>query len=236
MTKDGSSMKKKQFAIIGLGTFGYNVAVELVKKDMQVLAIDNDSQTVNCISRFVTQALVADATDEKAMEDAGVADCDSAVISIGGSIETSILSTLVVKELGVENVIVKSSSRWHSKVAAKLGVNTVVYPEFEMAKKLVDNIVMPNILEQIELSKDYNLVEVVAPKEIWGKTIKNSDVRNNYEINIVAVRKRIPIIDDDGQSNIKEEINMMPGPDDEISPNDILVVIGSEKSLAKLRG
>jgi trk system potassium uptake protein TrkA len=229
-------MKKKQFAIIGLGTFGYNVAVELVKKNMQVLAIDNDSETVNGISRFVTQALVADATDEKAMEDVGVADCDSAVISIGGSIETSILSTLVVKELGVKNVIVKSSSRWHSKVAAKLGVDTVVYPEFEMAKKLVDNIVMPNILEQIELSKDYNLVEVVAPEEIWGKTIKNSDVRNNYGINIVAVRKRIPIIDDDGQINIKEEVNMMPGPDDEINQNDILVVIGSEKSLTKLRG
>jgi trk system potassium uptake protein TrkA len=229
-------MKKKQFAIIGLGTFGYNVAVELVKKDMQVLAIDNDSEIVNRISRFVTQALVADATDEKAMEDAGVADCDSVVISIGGNIETSILSTLIVKELGVKNVIVKSSSCWHSKVAAKLGVDTVVYPEFEMAKKLVDNIAMPNILEQIELSKDYNLVEVVAPKEIWGKTIKNSSVRSNYEVNIIAVRKRIPIINDDGQSDIKEEVNMMPGPDDEINQNDILVVIGSEKSLTKLRG
>ncbi|MDR0820434.1 MAG: TrkA family potassium uptake protein [Endomicrobium sp.] len=229
-------MKKKQFAIIGLGTFGYNVAVELVKKDMQVLAIDNDSETVNRISRFVTQALVADATDEKAMEDAGVADCDSVVISIGGNIETSILSTLIVKELGVKNVILKSSSRWHSKVAAKLGVDIVVYPEFEMAKKLVDNIVMPNILEQIELSKDYNLVEVIAPKEIWGKTIKNSGVRNNYGVNIIAMRKRIPIIDDDGQSDIKEEVNMMPGPDDEISQNDILVVIGSVKSLVKLRG
>ncbi|GHT07336.1 hypothetical protein AGMMS49573_02240 [Endomicrobiia bacterium] len=129
-------MKKKQFAIIGLGTFGYNVAVELVKKDIQVLAIDNDSEAVNRISRFVTQALVADATDEKVMEDAGVAYCDSVVISIGGNIETSILSTLIVKELGVKNVIVKSSSRWHSKVVAKLGVDTVVYPEFEMAKNL----------------------------------------------------------------------------------------------------
>jgi trk system potassium uptake protein TrkA len=229
-------MKKKQFAVIGLGTFGYNVAVELVKKDMQVLAIDNNSETVNRISRFVTQALVADATDEKAMEDAGVADCDSVVISIGGNIETSILSTLIVKELSVKNVIVKSSSCWHSKVAAKLGVDTVIYPEFEMAKKLVDSIVMPNVLEQIELSKDYNLVEVVAPKEIWGKTIKNSGVRSNYGVNIIAMRKRIPIINDDGQSDIKEEVNMMPGPDDEINQNDILVVIGSEKSLIKLRG
>ena len=102
--------------------------------------------------------------------------------------------------------------------------------------RLEDNIVMPNILEQIELSKDYNLVEVVAPKEIWGKTIKDSNIRNNYGVNIIAIRKHVPIINDDGQSDIKEEINMMPGSDDEIGRNDILVVIGSEKSVAKLRG
>jgi trk system potassium uptake protein TrkA len=228
-------VKKKQFAVIGLGTFGYNVAVELAKKGIQVLAIDNNTEIVNRISQFVTQALAADAADEKAMEDAGVADCDSAVVSIGESIETSILATLIVKELGVKNIIVKCTSAWHSKVAAKLGADTVVYPEFEMAKRLVDNIVTPNILEQIELSKDYNLVEVVAPKEFWGKAIKDSGVRNNYGVNIIAIRRNLPFINDDGQSDIKEEINMVPGPDDEIYQNDVLVVIGTEKSLEKLK-
>lgn len=228
-------MKKKQFAVIGLGTFGYNVAVELAKKDMQVLAIDNDTEIVNRISQFVTQALVADATDEKAMEDAGIADCDTVVVSIGESIETSILATLIVKELDVKNIIVKCSSAWHSKVAAKLGADTVIYPEFEMAKRLVDSIVTPNILEQIELSKDYNLVEVIAPKELWGKAIKDSGIRNNYGVNIIAIRRHVPVINDEGQSDIKEEVNMVPGPDDEINQNDVLVVIGSEESLKKLK-
>ncbi|MDR2428104.1 MAG: TrkA family potassium uptake protein [Endomicrobium sp.] len=229
-------MKKKQYAVIGLGTFGYNVAVELEKKGIQVLAIDNDSEIVNKISAFVTQALIADATDKKAMEDAGIADCDTVIVSIGESIETSILSTLIVKELGVKNIIVKSASSWHSKVAAKIGANTIVYPEFEMAKKLVDGIRSPNILEQIELSKEYNLIEVIAPKEIWGKTIKSSGFRNNYGVNIIAIRKQIPFINDDGQSDMKEEINMVPGPEDEIDQNDILVVVGSKESLAKLKG
>lgn len=234
--KDGVSVKKKQFAVIGLGTFGYNVALELVRKNIQVLGIDSDNGIVNRISNFITQALVVDATDEKAVEDAGVADCDGVIISIGESIETSILATLIVKELGVKNVIVKSSSRWHSKVAAKLGANTIVYPELEMAKKLVDTIVAPNILEQIKLSKDYNLVEVIAPKEVWGKTIRSSDIRNNYGINIIAIRKQIPIINESHNSiDIKEEINMLPGPDDEINQNDVLIVIGSEKALAKLK-
>ncbi|AKL97581.1 potassium channel family protein [Endomicrobium proavitum] len=228
-------MKAKQFAVIGLGTFGYNVAVELAKKGIQVLAIDNDSEIVNKISQFVTQSLIADATDEKAMADAGVADCDSVVISIGESIETSILTTLIVKELGVKNIIVKCSSLWHSKVAAKLGADTIVYPEFEMAKKLVDSIVTPNILEQIELSKDYNLVEIVAPQEFWGKSIKDSGIRGNYGVNVIAIRKRVPVISDAGESDIGEELNMVPGPDDEISRNDVLVVIGPEKSLEKLK-
>ncbi|MDR0977924.1 MAG: TrkA family potassium uptake protein [Endomicrobium sp.] len=228
-------MKKKQYAVIGLGTFGYNVALELEKKGIQVLAIDNDADIVNKISAFVTQSLIADATDEKAMEDAGVSDCDSVIISIGESIETSILSTLIIKDLGVKNIVVKSSSLWHSKVAAKIGADTIVYPELEMAKRFVDSIISPNILQQIKLSKEYNLIEVVAPREIWGKTIKSSGFRNNYGVNIIAVRKQIPFINDDGQSDMKEEINMVPGPDDEVNQNDILVVIGSKESLAKLK-
>ncbi|MCL2144340.1 MAG: TrkA family potassium uptake protein [Endomicrobia bacterium] len=228
-------MKKKQFGVIGLGTFGYNVAVELAKKNIQVLAIDNDAELVNRISQFVTQALIVDATDEKAMSDAGVSDCDSVIVSIGESIETSILATLIVKDLGVKKVIVKCASTWHSKVAAKLGADTVVYPEFEMAKRLVDSIVTPNILEQLELSKDYNLVEIVAPKEFWGKAIKDSGIRNNYDVNVIAIRRYIPIVNDCGESDIKEEVNMVPGPDDEINQNDVLVVIGSEESLSKLK-
>ncbi len=228
-------MLKKQFAVIGLGTFGYNVAIELAKNNIQVLAIDKDPEIVNKISQVVTQALVADATDEKAMEDAGIGDCDSVVVSIGENIETSILAILIVKELGVKNIIVKCISAWHSKVAAKLGADTVVYPEFEMAKRLVAGIVMPNILEQIELSKDYNLVEIMAPKETWGKTIKESRVRSNYGINIIAIRKQVPVINDNGETDIKDEVVMVPGPDDEINQNDILVVIGPEKSLEKLK-
>ncbi|MDR1942050.1 MAG: TrkA family potassium uptake protein [Endomicrobium sp.] len=228
-------MKKKQFGVIGLGTFGYNVAVELSKKGMQVLAIDNNADLVNEISQSVTQALIADATDEKAVKDAGVGDCDTVIVSIGESIETSILAMLIVKELGVKNVIVKCASQWHLKVAAKLGAATVIYPEFETAKKLVDSIVNPNILEQIELSKDYNLVEIVAPKAFWGKAIKDMGIRNNYGVNVIAIRRRIPYVNDEGQTDIKEEVNMVPGPEDEIYQNDVLVAIGPESSLAKLK-
>jgi trk system potassium uptake protein TrkA len=228
-------MKKKQYAVIGLGTFGYSVATELAKKGMQVLAVDNDAGIVNDISPSVTQALVVDATDEKAVKDAGLSDCDAVIIAIGGNIETSILATLIIKELGVKSIAVKCSSRWHLRVAAKLGADTVIYPEFEMAKKFVDGIVTPNILEQIALSKDYNLVEILAPQELVGKTIKDSGIRRDYGVNIIAVRRQIPFIDDEGQTDIKEEVNMVPSPDYEIMKNDVLVAIGPEKSFEKFK-
>ena len=228
-------MKKKQYAVIGLGTFGYNIAVELAAKGIQVLAVDHDAEIVNRISPLVTQALILDATDEKAMEDAGIGDCDSVIISIGESIETSMLATVIAKELGVKNVVVKSSSPWHSKVAAKIGADTIVYPELEMAKTFAERIVTPNILEQIVLSKDYNLVEIVAPKSFWGKSIKDAKIRSSYGVNVIAIKKRIPVVCDDGGCDIKEEVNMVPGPDDEISRNDTLVVVGPEKSLSKFK-
>ncbi|MGE4384418.1 MAG: TrkA family potassium uptake protein [Endomicrobiaceae bacterium] len=228
-------MAKKQFGVIGLGTFGSNVAKELFKRDFPVLAIDHNEELVNKISPFVTQAIVADATDDNALKNAGISDCDSVIISIGEDVETSILATLIVKDLGVKNVIVKCISQWHSKIAVKIGADKVVYPELEMAKKLAESMVSPNILEQIEFSTDYNLLEIVAPKEFWGKTIRTSGVRNKYGINIIAVKRQIPFVNDDGQTDIKEDTNVAPGPDDEILENDVLVVVGKEEELEKLK-
>lgn len=228
-------MVKKQFGVIGLGTFGSNVAKELAIKGFPVLAIDDKETVVNRISSFVTQAIVADATDDIALKNAGIADCDTVIISMGEDIETSILATLIAKDLGVKNVIVKCVSPWHSKIAVKIGADKVVYPELEMAKKLAQSMASPNILEQIEFSKDYNLVEIITPEILWGKTIKDSGIRNKYGINVIAIKRQTPIVNDDGQTDIREETNVTPGPDDEILENDILVVVGRQEQIDKLK-
>ena len=228
-------MAKKQFGVIGLGTFGSAVAKELAAREFPVLAIDHKEEVVNRISSFVTQAIVADATDDIALKDAGIADCDTVIISMGEDIETSILATLIAKDLGVPNVIVKCTSMWHSKIAVKIGADKVIYPELEMAKKLAESMASPNILEQIEFSKDYNLVEIMAPESLWGKTIRESNIRNKFGVNIIAVKRNVPFINDDGQSDIKEETNIAPGPDDEILENDILVVVGKDEQLKKFK-
>lgn len=228
-------MAKKQFGVIGLGTFGSNVAKELAAREFPVLAIDHKEDVVNRISSFVTQAIVADATDDIALKDAGLADCDTVIVSMGEDIETSILATLIAKDLGVPNVIVKCTSMWHSKIAVKIGADKVIYPELEMAKKLAESMASPNILEQIEFSKDYNLVEIIAPESLCKKTIKESGIRNKYGINIIALKRQVPFVNDEGQSDIKEETNIAPGPDDEILENDILVVVGKEEELKKFK-
>lgn len=228
-------MAKKQFGVIGLGTFGSNVAKELFKRDFPVLAIDYKEDIVNKISPFVTQAIVADATDDNSLKEAGIADCDTVIISMGEDVETSILATLIAKDLGVKNVIVKCASQWHSKIAVKIGADKVIYPELEMAKKLAESMASPNILEQIEFSKDYNLVEIIAPKDFWEKAIKDTGIRNKFGINIIAIKRQVPFINDDGQSDIKEETNVAPGPDDEILENDVLVVVGKDEQINKLK-
>ena len=228
-------MEKRKFGVIGLGTFGSNVAKELAARDFPVLAIDHKEEVVNRISSFVTQAIVADATDDIALKDAGIADCDTVIISMGEDVETSILATLIAKDLGVPNVIVKCTSMWHSKIAVKIGADKVIYPELEMAKKLAESMASPNILEQIEFSKDYNLIEIMAPKDLWKKTLRQANIRNKYGINIIAIKRNVPFINDDGQSDIKEETNIAPGPNDEILENDILVVVGKEEQLKKFK-
>ncbi len=228
-------MAKKQFGVIGLGTFGSNVAKELFKRGLPVLAIDRKEDIVNKISSFVTQAIVAEATDDVALKNAGIADCDTVIISMGEDIETSILATLIAKDLGVKNVIVKCVSPWHSKIAVKIGADKVIYPELEMAKKLAESMASPNILERIEFSKDHNLVEMIAPKDFHGKAIKDTNVRSKFGINIIAIKRQVPFINEDGQSDIREETNVAPGPDDEILENDVLVIVGKDENLEKFK-
>jgi trk system potassium uptake protein TrkA len=228
-------MPKKQIAVIGLGTFGFNVAKELAKNGIQVLAIDRDEEIVNEISQTVAHALCADATEEKVLRDAGVVDCETVIVAIGESMETSILVTLLLKEIGVKNIVVKSTSPWHSRIAAKIGANRVVYPEYEMAKKLAEGLASPNILEEIELSPEYNIVEMVAPKQFWGKTIRESGMRASFKINVIAIKRFVPVITEEGESDIKEEINIAPGGEDEMLENDILLLVGREADLKRLK-
>lgn len=214
-------MKSKQFIVIGLGRFGQSVAKTLFDMGYDVLAVDDDETIVQEIADSVTHAVAMDATDEYALRTLGIRNFDIAVVSIGTNIQSSIMVTLNLKEAGVKKVVAKATNDMHAKLLTKIGADRVILPEMDMGIRVAHNLVSANILDFIELSPDYSIVEVTAPSQWMGKDIKTLDVRAKYGINIMAIKS-----DDD--------INISPRATDEIREGDVLVIIGSINDLSKI--
>lgn len=213
--------KNKQFVVIGLGRFGESVAKTLYGLGHDVLAIDMDEDMVQEISDSVTHAVQMDATDESALRTLGLRNFDVAVVTIGSNIQASVMVTLLVKELGVKYIIAKGQSDLHAKVLYKIGADRVVLPEKDMGVRVAHNLVSASILDYIELSPDYSIMEMKALEEWNGKTLTELKLRSKYGINVMAIKK-----DDD--------INISPSADEIILSDDIIVAIGSAEDLARI--
>lgn len=214
-------MKSKQFIVIGLGKFGQSVAKTLYQLGYDVLAVDDDEAIVQEISDQVTHAVQMDATDEYSLRTLGIRNFDVAVVSIGTNVQSSIMVTLNLKEAGVKKVIAKGNNEMHAKLLRKIGADRVILPEADMGVRVAHNLVSSNILDFIELSPDYSIVEISVPTQWIGKTIKDLDARAKYGINIMAIKSDL-------------DINISPVATDVIGANNILVVIGSIEDLAKI--
>lgn len=225
----------RRFAVIGLGRFGYSVAKTLTEKGCEVLAVDNDEEKVKDVSDFVTHAVQMDATDEEALRQIGVHYVDVAVVSIGENIEASILIVMTLKEMGVKEIVAKAVTPIHGKVLRNIGVSKVIFPERDMAIKVAASLAVPNILEQIELSPQYSIIETPIPKGFSGKTLKESDIKNRFNVNVIAVRKRMPVITESGEPDFTEDWNVSPSDNDTIEEGDVLVMIGNNNDLEKLK-
>ncbi len=212
----------KQFVVIGLGSFGFSLAQDLAEKGFEVLAIDVDETRVQNISDIVTHAVEADATDEDVLKTLGVGDFDVAVVSIGDNIHANILATMIIKDLGVPYVISKAQNSLHGKVLKKVGADRVVFPEREMGKRIAQNLMSTNVLDYLEFAPDYRVVEIVATDNMIGKTLADLQLRSKYDINVMAIRR-------------EDEINLNPGAEDEILEDDILVVMGKNENIDKVK-
>ncbi|NPV78962.1 MAG: TrkA family potassium uptake protein [Firmicutes bacterium] len=211
----------KQFAVIGLGRFGEGVARTLSRLGCQVLAIDDDQEKVQHMANIVTHAVQANATDEDALKSLGIRNVDVAVVSIGEDIESSILATLILKDLGIKFVVAKAHDELHGKVLERVGADRVIYPERDMAIRVATSLVSGNILDYIELSPEFTIAEIISPPEFVGKSLRELNIRAQFGINVVAIRS---------QGRIK----VSPGADDKINEGDILVLIGRTESFEKL--
>ena len=213
---------KKQIAVIGLGRFGGTVCDELSNLGVEVLAIDTNEQKVNEYAPLVTYAVIADGTDEAALESLGIRNFDCVIVAIGDDLQASILTTLLLKEQGVKQVWVKAKNNYHDRVLQKIGADRIIHPERDMGEKIAQYILSDNIIDFIELSDDYSIVEVEATKKAVGHTLANLDFRVKYGCNIIAIKR-------------KNKMIVSPTADEMIKEDDLLVVIGANKEIERLR-
>jgi trk system potassium uptake protein TrkA len=218
-------MKKKKknriFGVIGLGTFGYHIARTLAQGGAEVIACDVDEERVKEVSEYVSLAYVLDATDAKALKESGIANVDTAVVSVGENIEASILIVVQLKELGVKEVVARAVNPLHGKVLEKLGVDRVVYPEKEIAIKVAHSLLVDEFIEEIPIGEKHSLFEIKAFDFMLGKTLKELDIRRRFGVSVLAIKRG-------------ENLIVNPMGDDKILPGDILVVLGTTEQLSSM--
>ena len=208
----------KSYVVIGLGRFGSTLARQLCKLGAEVLAMDVHNDLVQQVAEDVTHAVVGDAQDKDVLRALGVRDFDCAIVAIGTNLAASVLTVMNLQELGVPYIICKAHDETHSRVLQKLGVNKVVIPEQENAARLARSLNSHNVLDYIELSEEYGILELPAPKGWIGKTLKELNIRAKLGVNIIAVESG-------------KKTNVSPAADYRILEGDILVVLGDNYSL-----
>lgn len=211
-------MKIQQFVVIGLGRFGSSLALELMELGYEVLGIDRNEDVVEEWSHLLTHAVVADATDEEVLKSLGVRNFDCGIVAIGDDIQMSILSAILLKDLGIKTVVAKAISVLHGRALEKLGVDRVIFPERDMGIRVAHQLVTPNLLDYLELSKEFSIVELKVPECLNGKIVGDLNPRARFGCSIVAIHRENGII-------------IAPTAMDYLAAGDIMVIIGANKNI-----
>ena len=214
----------KQFAIIGLGNFGYYLAMHLYEKGHEVLAIDKNPKPVQRIKDNVSQALVADATDRKALESLGLKEIDAAIVCIGSLLSNSILATLNLKDIGINRVLAMAISEAHGRILEKVGASEVFFPEKDLAISLGERLHNPNMLDYLPFVEGYSIIESVPPKRFIGKSLRELDLINRYGVQVIGIKEII-----------SDRVHLIPTAQFVVKDSDILILLGPNDSFDKLR-
>lgn len=223
-----------QYAIIGLGTFGKKVALTLANKGADIVVIDRDKESIEEIKDQVSAALIMDSTDEHAMRSAEIENIDAAVVALGDNQEEAILTTAVLRKIGVPYIIARAINNQYAEVLRTVGAQKVVIIEEQMGEMIAKRLLSPEIYQHVVLTTGHSLVEIQARKEFIGKSLKELDFRRSYGINIIAIQRKTPNVGEDGKITHTVTVNDIPGPDDIVQKDDILVVVGTDKNIEQM--
>jgi trk system potassium uptake protein TrkA len=214
---------KQRVVVIGLGIFGMNLVKELCKSGVEVIAIDKSKEAIQKARDCATKAIVADGTDQEVMNEIGLREEDIVVVSFGEDLAASTLITLHLKQMKVKNIIVKAPNEEHKLILEKVGATEVIIPEKEMADKIAKSIVSPNVLDYIPLADGYMICEI-APSGFIGKSLAEIQLRSKYHIDVIAVRDMLT-----------EKINMVPAANFIVKDSEVLIVVGKETDIDKIK-
>jgi trk system potassium uptake protein TrkA len=214
----------RRVIVVGLGIFGFNIAKDLYESGMEVIAIDKNKEMIQKIKEFSTKAILADATDKALLETIGIQEDDIVIISFGEDLAASTIITLHLKELKIKTIIVKAPNEDHQRILERVGATEVIIPEKEMAKKVAKSLISPNVIDFLPLSQEYTISEIAPPPSFLGKTIGEIQLRKMHHIGVIASR-----------DVLTDQVQMIPSADFVIKDSDILVVIGKEQDINKLK-
>lgn len=213
----------KQFAVIGAGRFGEATALTLTNLGHEVIVIDKDEDIINKLATQVTYAVVADVRNVSVLEEVGLHNVDSAVVSMGSDLESSVLAVMKLKDLGIDHVIAKAKSPLHSEILSKVGADEVIIPEYDMGRKMAHRLATENIVEFYNVEGDYSILETMAPKKWVGRNLAQLDLRKVYNVNLLGITRP-------GKGFIG---NLEPTID--IKAEDKLVLFGLDKDFSEIR-
>lgn len=212
----------KTYAIFGLGRYGYSVAKELVNCGVDVIAVDSDEHIVNTLANELPFCKCADTTDIEVLRRLGISNVDIVIVAMAGSIEASIMTVALCKELGVPYVIAKCSSEMHYKILTKVGADKVVFPEKESGIRLAKNLLSSGFVDMIELNTEVSMIEVDVKKDWIGKNLLELNLRKKYSLNVIALKEN-------------NKININVDPTTPLVEHMKLIVVGNKNKLSKLK-
>jgi trk system potassium uptake protein TrkA len=224
----------KVVAVFGIGTFGFALCQHLAGEGGKVIAVDKNPKIIDKLKDIVAQALIMDSTDQELLRNAGLDEVDVAVVTMADDIPGSVLTTALLQKIGIPLIIARASSDVHAQVLQQIGASEVINIEIEEGKRLAKRLIAPNVLDIIPIAKGHAIAEIRVPKAFYGKTLLELNVRRKYDINIIIIKRMEVGIDDAGDA-IKEERVLFPQPTDILKIDDILMVMGKEQDIARLK-
>jgi trk system potassium uptake protein len=223
----------RKFAVIGLGKFGFSVATTLFENGAEIIAIDKNEKRIEDLRGRVSATIMMDSTDENSLKNIGITDMDAVILAIG-DVETSVLTSAILKKIGVSNIRAKVDSELHARILEIIGVKNILFPEKQVGEQLALTLLSPNILNFVNLTSGHCIAEIAVPEHYVGKTLQQLNLPNERNIHIVAIKYTEMSVSEDGENIVETKVNDLPGANDTVKEGDILVLLGSTANVSTL--